>query len=158
MGGPFIARTQTEEGEQAVNEKDPGAKRRSLYLQQRRTTPVTMLDLFDSAKMNPNCVQRTDSTVPLQSLALLNSDFVRTRSRTFARRVTAEAGRNQAGRITLTFELACGRPPHSGERASAEEFLQEQSTFYAGKTNAEQSVWTDFCQMVFASNAFLYIE
>ena len=158
MGGPFIPRAQTEEGEQVVNEKEPGAKRRSLYLQQRRTTPVTMLDLFDSAKMNPNCVQRTGSTVPLQSLALLNSDFVRTRSRAFARRVTAEAGPNQAGRITLIFELACGRPPHSGERASAEEFLQEQSTLYAGKTNAEQSVWTDFCQMVFASNAFLYIE
>ena len=158
MDGPFIPSTQTEEGEQVVNEKEPGAKRRSLYLQQRRTTPVSMLDLFDGAKMNPNCVQRTPSTVALQSLALLNSEFVRARSKAFARRVLAEAGRDQAKRIAVAFQLACGRLPNEAESSSAQEFLKEQSTLYGGKPEAEQAPWTDLCQMLFASSAFLYVE
>ena len=35
-------------------------------------------------------------------------------------------------------------------------FLASQTPHYSEKT--EEKVWTDFCQMLFASNAFLYVE
>jgi hypothetical protein len=158
MGGPFVPKAKTEEGQYVVNETDPGAHRRSLYLQQRRTTPVTMLDVFDGAKMNPNCVQRGASTVPLQSLALLNSDFVRARSKAFAKRVLAEAGPGTNERVARAFQLAIGRTPSRAEQSAADDFCEAQRRQYEGRADADQTLWTDFCQMLLASNSFLYVE
>jgi hypothetical protein len=158
VGGPFVPKAKTEEGQYVINEKEPGAKRRSIYLQQRRTNPVTILDLFDGAKMNPNCVQRTASTVPLQSLALLNSDFVRARSKAFAECVIKEAKDNSTTRIDLAFQRCLGRTPTAEERSAATEFCQTQAVHYADKPDVELLMLSDFCQMLFAGNSFLYVE
>jgi len=151
LGGPYVPKDKTEEGQYVIAETKPGAHRRSIYMQQRRTTPVSFLDVFDSAKMNPNCIQRTSSTVALQSLALLNSYFVRTRSKAFAKRVMKDAAEESA-RIERAFRLAVGRVPTAEERNAAEEFLAEE------KASPEASRWTDLCQSIFASNAFLFVE
>ena len=152
MGGPFVAKDKTEEGQYVIAEDKPGARRRSLYLQQRRTTPVTFVDVFDGAKMNPNCVQRTTSTVALQSLALLNSDFSRARSKAFAARLKREASTDN-GRVDLAFELGMGRKPTAIERQAAAEFLRSEPL-----APEQTGKLTDFCQMIFASNAFLFVE
>jgi hypothetical protein len=142
-----------------VNEKtQPAFRRRSLYLQQKRTKPATFLDLFDGVKLNPNCAQRTTSTMSLQSLALLNSDFARARSRSFARWLAADAGPATEARVALAFQLTLGRPATTAEGAAAEEFLNTQRAHYTGKEAQDENVWTDFCQMLLASNSFLYVE
>jgi len=105
--------------------------------------------------MNPNCVQRTSSTVALQSLALLNSDFVRARAKAFGARIMREAS-TQPDRLDRAFRLAIGRPPTAEERDAAEEFLRAQAPASNGAADAAQ--WTDFCQMIFASNAFLFVD
>lgn len=158
LGGAYVPADKTDEGQFVVSEKNPGVHRRSLYLQQRRTKPVTMLDLFDGPQMNPNCVQRSTSTVALQSLELLNSDFARRRSENFAVRVLKEPGSDQDRRIELAFRLAMGRIPKIEERNAAMEFLNSQRDYYAGKASPEKSAWIDFCQMLMASNSFLYLE
>jgi hypothetical protein len=158
LGGPCVPAERTEEGQFVVAEKNAGARRRSLYLQQRRTKPVTMLDLFDGAQMNPNCNRRSTATVPLQSLALLNSDFVRRRSNAFARRILNEAAADPGKGIAAAFELGLGRGPTPEEQGAAEEFLKSQAFQYANNAKVQESVWTDFCQMLLASNAFLYVE
>src|SRR5262249_6963113 len=84
--GPFIPSTRTPEGVVDVPESANGSHRRSIYLQQRRTQVVTFLQLFDAPAMVTTCGKRSPSTVPLQSLALLNSEFVRARARGLARR------------------------------------------------------------------------
>lgn len=119
---------------------------------------MTILDLFDGAKMNPNCVQRTASTVPLQSLALLNSEFARARSKAFANRVVKDAGHDILTQIDFAFERAVGRSPTAEERASSSEFLNNQAAHYSGRADSEVLVLTDFCQMLFASSSFLYVE
>ena len=93
-----------------------------------------------------------------QSLALLNSEFTRARSRAFAQRLANDAGAERNNKIEAAFALAFGRPPKQTERNAVEEFLKAQQAEYAGKPNAEENVWTDFCQMLLASNAFLYVE
>ena len=50
--------------------------RRSLYLQVRRTHPVSLLTAFDAPVMTLNCDRRNLTTTPAQSLMLMNSDFV----------------------------------------------------------------------------------
>ena len=158
IGGPYVPFKSHDDGQIVVDEAKAGAKRRSLYLQQRRTQPVTVLDVFDAARMSPNCTRRNPSTVSLQSLAMLNSDFIRARSHAFAQRLEKDCGTDRNQRLEQTFLLALGRKPNSAERSAAEEFLQSQAAHYAGKPDQSERVWADFCQMVLAGNAFLYVE
>jgi hypothetical protein len=129
-----------------------------VYLQQRRSQVVTFLQLFDAPSVVTGCSVRPTSTVPLQALALLNSDFARARARSFARRLQHEAGTGTDGRLALAFRLACGRPPEAEQREAAHRFLAAQRQVYAGRADAEERIWTDLCQMVLTSNAFLYVE
>lgn len=158
IGGPYVPVKMDATGQVIVDEAQAGAKRRSLYLQQRRTQPAAVLEVFDGAQMNPNCSRRIPSTVSLQSLTLLNSEFARQRGQKFAERLAKEAGADPAKRIELAFRLALGRSPKTDERAAAEEFLAAQKAAYAGKADGGENAWADFCQMVLASNGFLYVD
>jgi len=158
LGGPYTPTRRDKDGQVSVEETAPDARRRSLYLQQRRTQVVSVMEVFDAPDMIPNCPRRGSSTVSLQSLALLNSDFVRARSNTFADRLTQSIPHDAKTRLTLAFELAYGRKPRSSEQAAAEEFLRSQHAYYSGKPDAEKRVWADLCQMLLAGNNFLYVE
>ena len=156
-GGPYVPSKRTPEGTVEIEEKADGARKRSLYLQQRRTQVVTFLQLFDAPAIVSTCGKRSPSTVPLQSLALLNSEFARARAKAFAARLTREAG-DDMKRLALAFRLACGRPPLKDEVAACETFLGKQREAYAKDKDGDSRAWADLCQMLFASNAFLYVE
>jgi hypothetical protein len=158
IGGAFVPSQRTAEGTVEVTENPDGARRRSVYLQQRRTQVVTLLQLFDAPSIVGSCGARTSSTVPLQSLALLNSEFARLRAAAFARRLEREAGADVERRLATAFRLACGREPTADEAAAARRFLAAQEKVYAGQKDAPQRTWADLCQMLLASNAFLYVE
>jgi hypothetical protein len=116
----------------------------------------SLLSLFDAPEMVSTCGQRNTSTVPLQSLALLNSSFVRKRSEALARRVAGEASIAAEARVKRVFRLTFGREPEAAEKRAAVDFLQKQRAYY--DTDSEQKAMIDLCQMLFASNAFLYVE
>src|SRR4029453_6448251 len=87
-----VAQTPPDEG---PFEKLGGAynpSRRSIYVFARRNYPVTFLEVFDFPIMSVNCTRRVPSATPLQSLALLNSQFMMEQSAAFAARVTRMAG------------------------------------------------------------------
>jgi hypothetical protein len=157
-GGPYVPSRRTAEGSVEVAEDHPGARRRSVYLQQRRTQVVTLLQLFDAPSVVGSCVRRTTSTVPLQALALLNSEFARRRAQALARRLEREAGADPGHRLALAFFLAVGRQPTLEETAAARRFLAAQGRVYAGQKDEAGRAWADLCQMILASNAFLYVE
>ncbi|HEV8541017.1 MAG TPA: DUF1553 domain-containing protein [Verrucomicrobiae bacterium] len=169
LGGSYVSTKTDKEGQVIVDETQPGARRRSIYLQQRRTAPVDFIGTFDGPAHNPVCVQRVSSTVALQSLSLLNSEFVRARAKAFAKRVLngAEIGSDsgpgnqeaqEKAAMRRAFEFACSRPPTPDELSAAESFIEEQSEAYKGEPDARLHVWTDFCQMILASNSFLYVD
>jgi hypothetical protein len=158
MGGRYIATQVNATAEVIIDETAEGPHRRSVYLQQRRTQTLSLLDVFDAPSIVTNCTRRTTSTMPLQSLSLLNSEFVVQRAAALARR-TAEAARpSPTSRLDLAFRLALGRAPDEAERASALRFLAEQPGQYTGQADANERAWTDLCQMLLASNAFLFLE
>ena len=66
---------------------DKDSPRRSLYLQARRTKPVSLLATFDFPTMAVNCDRRAASTSATQSLVLMNSDFILSHAGRVARRV-----------------------------------------------------------------------
>jgi hypothetical protein len=152
-GGRYVPSRRTAEGAVEVDEKADGARKRSLYLQQRRTQIVTFLQLFDAPSIVSTCGKRSPSTVPLQSLALLNSEFARLRAKAFASRID-----NSDNKLSRAFRLVAGREPTREERTACENFLTEQRAVYAKEKDAENRAWTDLCQMLLASNAFLYVE
>jgi hypothetical protein len=90
--------------------------RRTIYVLQRRTTRLTILDNFDLPQLNPNCIERSDSIVAPQALHLLNNQRIHELSRFFAARVASEAGSDPAAQIRRAYLLAVGRPPTMAER------------------------------------------
>jgi len=154
--GPYVP---TDRGDDdSIVVKDPGepACRRGMYLQQKRTQVATVLELFDAPVMVNNCPVRGTSTVPLQSLALLNSAFIRDRGVAFARRISAGDAPDVAVRGAL--RAAFNREPTSVEQQSSLQFVQAQIETYASEKKPREQAWNDFCQMLLASNAFLYVE
>jgi mono/diheme cytochrome c family protein len=157
--GPYLPSGRQADGEVVV-EDVPGASRRSLYLQQRRTQVVSLLEVFDAPSIVTTCPKRATSTVPLQALGLLNSGFVAARARELAARLERDCGPDASARLDRAFRLATGLPPGDPERAAALRFLDEQPTRYSAvsKADAQARAWADLCQMILASNAFLYVE
>lgn len=155
VGGPYTPIQADAAGQIEVSESTPGAHRRSLYLQQRRTQPVNLLEVFDGPQPNPVCIQRNPSTVVLQSLSLLNSEFARRRAGAMAARLLAAEPSADDARLTLAFELATGRPPRPAERDASLAFL-DQAMKRRGRPAAQ--AWADFCQMLLAGNAALYVD
>jgi hypothetical protein len=158
MAGPYVPTQRTGQGDVVVDEKHDGAHRGSVYLQQRRTQVATLLELFDAPSIATNCSARTTSTVPLQSLALLNSEFARARAAALARRLAQEAGTDTDRRLTTAFRLIAGRAPTAAETDAARRFIAAQMKVYSPDAAAVEHTWTDLCQMLLASNAFLYVE
>lgn len=156
IGGAFVPVAKTEEGQYIINETEQNFRRRSIYLQQRRTKPVTMLAMFDGQQMGLNCTRRNVSTVPLQSLAMLNADFVRHRAGKFAQRVLHHS-QDPESRIQFAFATAYNRPSSPQELATAKDFLISQLAAYT-TPEAEAQAWSDLCQMLYASSSFLYLE
>lgn len=156
--GPYIPTLQTPVGEVVVDPKTPGARRRSIYLQQRRSQSLSMLKVFDAPAIATICSARPSSTVPLQSLALLNSDFVLDCGKKLAQRLQREAtGRDLAGIVDHAWEVVMGRPPTDQEAEMAVRFVREQQMLYQGP-QAEFWAMSDLCHMLLASNSFLYLE
>jgi hypothetical protein len=154
--GPYIPTERGDDGSVVITGSQQAACRRGIYLQQHRTQVATILELFDAPVMVNNCPVRSTSTVPLQSLALLNSAFVRSRAAAFATAVSSRVCSPQDVRRSLV--TAFNREPTPVEQQSSLQFLQKQTKAYGSSKNSKERAWHDYCQMLLASNAFLYVE
>ncbi len=156
-GGPYVPIQVDGDGAVTIADSRPGACRRSIYLQQRRTQPVSMLQVFDSPSIVFNSVKRSRTAMPIQSLTLLNSEFVRSRARAFANRLES-LETDEPGRLRRAFELAYSRQPANDEIQAAIAFLNEQSKIYGSGAEAKRKAWVDLCQTILISNEFLYLD
>ncbi|MCC6231618.1 MAG: DUF1553 domain-containing protein [Verrucomicrobiales bacterium] len=162
VSGPYVPTQRSSEGEVGVDEARPDAWVRSVFLQQRRTQVPTLLGVFDAPSLVVNCTRRASTTMPLQSLALLNSEFVVRRAQDFAQRLERECGVDEAARLGLGYRLAWGREPGRQERREAAQFLAAQRDLALGTgvavEEAGRRAWADLCQSWLAANEFLYLE
>jgi len=155
--GPYIPTSRTGSGETVVPEKQPGSVRRSVYLQQKRTQVHSLLQVFDAPSIVFNSTRRPRSTMPLQSLSLLNSEFVTSRARSLANRLNPDES-SDSQRIRDLFRIATGRDPTDIQMAAAIKFLMTETAEYAQHSDARRRAWTDLCQMVLISNPALYLD
>ncbi len=137
--------------------------RRSIYQVVRRSAPQTFLQVFDAPVMDTNCTRRVNSTSALQSLAFMNSEFVRSQAERFAQRILREAPPESyadAKTVTRAVELALSRPPRSGELERMTAFLAKQSSRYPAlpPETLRFRAYSDLCQVLLSANEFLYVE
>ncbi len=98
--------------------------RRSLYLLNKRTVRLPFLANFDQPDTMTSCSVRQTSTHALQSLSLLNSDFMHDQSRSLAKRILGQCGEDDAScQVQQAFELTLARTPTAEEQRLAAEFL-----------------------------------
>src|SRR5206468_4906027 len=134
MGGRYVPAQSTGTGDVVVNESNAGARRRSVYLQQRRTNVVGVLEVFDAPSLVTNCTRRNATTIPLQSLSLLNSEFVRNRAEHLADRLLRDgSNEDDSDRVESLFLLAYGRNGRPEELDAARRFLVAQPQQYSGR-------------------------
>ena len=116
--------------------------RRGIYLLNKRSIRLPMLANFDQPDAMSSCPSRPVSTHALQSLSLLNSDFIQEQSRHFATRLRNEAPRNEVPRA---YALALARPPKPVELKLAQDFFGKGGTL------------EEFCLALLNRNEFLYL-
>jgi hypothetical protein len=142
--------------------------RRSLYLEVRRSRPVSFLTAFDAPVMAVNCDRRMPSTSATQSLMLMNSDFVLEHAKAMAVRLRSEtaaadgASKDKRGAmIDRAWRIAYGRAISEEERAWARAFVDGQLEGLARSGSGgdrELVVLTNLCQQLMTSNEFLYAD
>jgi len=163
-GGPPDPITNPADGLSEVKSDSITSKtnRRSLYLFARRVYPLKFLEIFDAPIMSVNCTQRTQSATVLQSLALLNSEFMYKQADSMSKHIVEHIGEDTTEQVMFAFLLAFARPPLDVELEKSRKFLESQSADYQSaahsKEQSTQKSLADFCQMLISSNEFLYVE
>jgi len=167
LGGPPAHLEGSLDGLVTASEKEPDIKgqwRRSLYLMARRNYSLSLLDVFDFPVMALNCTRRINSATPLQSLTMLNSEFVMQRSIDFAGRVSKLTGLESqpVKKVEAAFLLALGREPNAEEiRWSVEHFGKQRRRYLDLKSSPQESsekALASLCQMLLGTNEFLYLD
>lgn len=165
-------------GEENTNAGRPGAVvdmkgedlRRSVYIQVRRSRPLSMMETFDQPAMSPNCDQRRPSTSATQSLMMLNSVELIDRSRKVASNLTREFPDDSTKRIESTWQTIYCREIEKQELVDAQAFIQsvtedlEKQAAYQAKgkkqpvRSADEEALAVLCQVLLSSNEFLYVQ
>lgn len=145
----------------ALPEKD-GRLRRSIYVQLRRTEIPTLLGLFDYPEMNPNCIQRSTSTVSLQALVLHNNGQVHEWAGDLANLILARANESGNDLINETFLTVYSRQPTADEHTEAQQHLAQIAEMWreAGNQEPESArlALRNLCHTLINSAEFSYID
>jgi hypothetical protein len=116
---------------------------------------------FDGADRNATTPKRDSSVTTVQSLYLLNDEFVHKRAEAFAKRLLTENG-DDAARLERAFVLTLSRSPNEIEKAQITAwFAQLREQFgMSGVVAAEQDqqIWSALARVLFRTNEFLYVD
>jgi hypothetical protein len=167
--GPPVPVETAKSGEVTEEGSHKKAWRRSIYVLQRRTTPPTLLEVFDLPPMSPNCIQRAYSTVATQALQMTNSPVIREHARYLAGRLLDIAPDSQRKQIEELYIRALSRRPTPEETDAAARDLSKIAREWEDHLRAEKSEapvastakWyalADLCQAVLSSAEFAYVE
>jgi hypothetical protein len=126
-----------------------GINRRSLYLAQTRTRTVNFLHVFDGPDMtSDNQTERFRSSLPTQSLAMMNSPTVMRATKAFAQQALEKTNRSFEEAVKLAYDIAYNRAPTAREQEIAKKVI-------AAEADPQEGLRL-FIQAMFGANDFLY--
>jgi hypothetical protein len=128
-----------------VTPDSPELWRRSIYRFIVRSTPHTFMATLDCPNPANLTPARLETTTALQSLALLNNDFMLRQAGHWAKRLEREAGADATAQIRRAFSLALAREPDDAELAAAVALVQSAGL-------------PQLCRMLFNTNEFVTVD
>ncbi len=187
MGGPSVYPKVSDEVLSTGSTHKWGASseadglRRTIYVFQRRSLVLPIVEAFDGADMTNTCPRRSATTIAPQALALFNGDFTRTEAKFFAERVTKDAGDDAAKQIERAYQIALCRRPTAAQKQAALDFLSRQAQLHLDTTHqaskgasvqqagfnapdaktqkeAARAALADFCHVLINTNEFIYLD
>ena len=121
-----------------------------------------MFQAFDFGDPTMVNAKRATTTVAPQALYIMNSPFAIEQALSFAISLLTKANATDSQRVDLAYLRAFARPAVSEESNRALSYLgRYQSAITASEPNASKRIekaWTSFCQILLASNEFIYIR
>jgi len=111
---------------------------RSIHVKKLRNTPDEMLNGFDAPAGFESAPTRVATTTPLQSLLLINGEWVLDRARALARDLLKDQARMTERQVRQAYERVFNRAPTQGEIAAALAFIEvQQATVKGGATERD---------------------
>ncbi len=123
---------------------------RSVYLPILRDQVPEALTLFDFPDPSLILGERPTTTIPAQSLYLMNNPFVIRQADALAGRLLAGEG-SDTDRLTRAYQLCYSRLPSATELHNAQKFLADY-----GRNHPRRATWVALSQALFASAEFSY--
>ena len=109
------------------DEAQASAKKRSIYLIQRRNWPNPSLEAFDFPDRNLSCANRNDTVTAVQALALLNDPEILDHAQNLAANIMQKVGNNTHLQIQAGFLAILKRSPDSKELEQSRVFIEVAS-------------------------------
>jgi hypothetical protein len=142
---------------------DANSRRRSVYLNVKRSQPVGFLQVFDQPEPVQPVGARGMATVPTQALAMMNSPLVRMAAENLAKRArtvlaiqpTAVAG---DAAVAYCFRAALSRTPNQLEKDKFAGLLAAREQEAGGNVAARQAALADICHLILCLNEFVYVD
>ncbi len=169
-----------------INDQADRTTHRSIYLPLLRGVTPHALEAFDPVEQSLVTGKRDATTVPAQSLFMLNSSFVRGQSLILAEKLLDNNETNDVSRIEAAYERTLARRPTDKEINRARAFLGEYESAYreepspaaapkpappkkknnpdpaGGQTvhpkDARTAAWMAFVQAIYGSAEFRFVR
>ena len=129
---------------------------RSVYLMQQRLKRHPFLSLFDGVDVNVSTARRKLTTVPTQSLYLMNSEFVHERAKRLSQQLLA-LSESPLDAIQQAFATILGRPTEPDELKQINAFIQRYSETLGQRERARSLAFSALIRTLLTRNEFLFV-
>ena len=129
--------------------------RRSVYVKVKRSLLVPILNQFDQANTDSTCPVRFSTTVPTQSLTMLNGKFINDQALAFANRMHSEGGETVEDQVKFGLWLVLCREPEPAEIEQSLGFIQE---LQQKDGLSSETALTRFALLVLNLNEFIFLD
>lgn len=131
------------------------AARRSIYIHVKRSLLVPILEMHDQADTDSSCPVRYVTTVPTQSLGMLNGPFTNARAKELARRLRREAPGNRQQQVRRAIRLTTGRWPDPNE---VQDDIRLLESLVEQHQLSDDAALTAYCLLALNTNEFVYLD
>jgi hypothetical protein len=128
--------------------------RRSIYVHQKRSLRLPILESFDAAESDRSTAVRFASTQPTQALGTLNSTFMQKQAGLLAERLKREAGAETSAQVTLALQLVTQRPARNEEVLRGVRLIE----ILIKDGESPDDALKRFCLVALNLNEFVYLD
>ncbi|MBI1347344.1 DUF1549 domain-containing protein [bacterium] len=145
-------------GGPSLNLNDQNHRRRTLYSAISRHDLNATLRLFDYPDPNLTSERRSQTTVPMQQLYMLNSGFMVRQAQELSRRALKDDGLNERQRIERLYQWLFQRAPSDREMEIGLRFIEHPLPRDVSATDVKLTAWEQYAQALLATNEFTFLD